>query len=592
MMEALLSKDPIVTCLYRRKTDGKFLVCKSKYNKKIGLPIVKILVSNYSIQHGKATSKDVSVQVVNTFRKEFGLDPEILNYYEGTKTSFVNNGVILNGNNIAFDMTDAGEYKGKPTITQNPSGDYTEVQWMSYNQILELVKTNLFDSSSLYYVLRSREQHRIKPILDSRLSLRVYADKTGLKIYNDPTDQMPIQGLDMSKGIEYYCKDFVPNVYKIYTDGDVVNVMGYSGLGDLYNEALQTIYTEEIARGVDIQSANHITSSQEFHTMLVEQLNRDNIARVESQPVTLDENGEEIEPLVQSMQRVITTINFCCRVDLEDGSIYIGEGYENLLKNILNDSTEYYRCSSDGTFTVIKNGGAIFSYVNQAGETNDHSLYFYIDRDLKLADNTTININGGLSSAPQSPSGFYDKTNFSIRRNGYGVVNGLNKKVTVMINPEIGSYKILKQQLTKTSTPKPFVKSMMPSGKLAFITNATSETHSFVMKNVRYFKSESPTDFNYYRIYSCGSPLTSFERQANQQMAIGENIHDLLFNSNYANFNRSQGSVGLTSGVLKFKPASSEKFDSFSQLLIYKGNLTESELKAENGKLDFIQFEL
>ncbi|MGL5314381.1 MAG: hypothetical protein ACRC92_14115, partial [Peptostreptococcaceae bacterium] len=184
MMEALLSKDPIVTCLYRRKTDGKFLVCKSKYNKKIGLPIVKILVSNYSIQHGKATSKDVSVQVVNAFRKEFGLDPEILNYYEGTKTSFVNNGVILNGNNIAFDMTDAGEYKGKPTITQNPSGDYTEVQWMSYNQILELVKTNLFDSSSLYYVLRSREQHRIKPILDSRLSLRVYADKTGLKIYN------------------------------------------------------------------------------------------------------------------------------------------------------------------------------------------------------------------------------------------------------------------------------------------------------------------------------------------------------------------------------------------------------------------------
>lgn len=156
-MEALLSKDPITTCLYRRKSDGKFLVCKSKYNKKIGLPIVKILVSNYNVQYGKATSKDISVQVVNTFRKEFGLDPEILNYYEGTKTSFVNNGVIANGNNMAFDMTDAGEYKGKPTITQNPSGDYTEVQWMSYNQILELVKTNSFDPSSLYYVLRSRE---------------------------------------------------------------------------------------------------------------------------------------------------------------------------------------------------------------------------------------------------------------------------------------------------------------------------------------------------------------------------------------------------------------------------------------------------
>lgn len=260
---------------------------------------------------------------------------------------------------------------------------------------------------------------------------------------------MPIQGLDPNRDLESYCVEYVEGVYKIYSDGAVVTVDGYSGLGDLYNEALNTIYTEEVARGVDIQSANHITSSQEFHTMLVEQLNADNIAKVEREQSLRVVSDIEEQPLVKSMQRVITTINFCCRVDLEDGSIYIGEGYENLLSYALD------KTGAVSSWHILKStGGAtsnVWSYFIHIYEVQDYIPY-----------------PKGLGKENQLPSktGTYTGTHsndlvqgiFEILAkypaNGYSE----NSKITGIV------------QATKTSTPKPFVKSHMPSGKLAFIT--------------------------------------------------------------------------------------------------------------------------
>ncbi|MGL5717611.1 MAG: hypothetical protein ACRCX2_31645 [Paraclostridium sp.] len=594
MMEALLSKDPIVTCLYRRKTDGKFLVCKSKYNKKIGLPIVKILVSNYSIQHGKATSKDVSVQVVNAFRKEFGLDPEILNYYEGTKTSFVNNGVILNGNNIAFDMTDAGEYKGKPTITQNPSGDYTEVQWMSYNQILELVKTNLFDSSSLYYVLRSREQHRIKPILDSRLSLRVYADKTGLKIYNDPADPMPIKTTNMA-GLQKWeeTEDYIIYLCK---DATMTTVQNYvTGTFQTFQERISDIESSQ-----ELMKSYSIEWTEQDSINLINEINNEALVKLEQSVMMLPVDGEnEVQPIILEPKTVPTTYECCFRVDKKEKNFYIGEGYENFA-----DKKPLNQTGLTSTIDYLSDGWARVTYT-ESGNTSSNRVYL---SKLKqpISDEVGVyfkanfrNVNGGFSVF----GGDFNGNRLSFSKDGIVVGNLTNTQkpdagfaTFIFSNSVQQSFEIELDKLiiTKTSTPKPFVKSVMPSGKLAFVTGATSETHSFLGKSFNFLKS---TDFKgtFLRGVRHGQNGRNEYIKPNKESDV-----DILVTKNLCkSFDKNIWSLGVIgdSGIstgVRYIASGSYNYDakSFTQLLIYKANLTETELKAENGKLDFIQFEL
>ncbi|MGL5648332.1 MAG: hypothetical protein ACRDDY_10805 [Clostridium sp.] len=113
----------------------------------------------------------------------------------------------------------------------------------------------------------------------------------------------------------------------------------------------------------------------------------------------------------------------------------------------------------------------------------------------------------------------------------------------------------------------------VPSGKLAFVTPATSDTHSFVIKGVT--NNNSPgliskhhSDSSYWKIEI-------------------KKIHkkDILVSSSYINENviRLAGSTNSNTLFITF---GNRQFliDSFSQHLIYKANLTETELKAELAK--------
>lgn len=398
---------------------------------------------------------------------------------------------------------------------------------------------------------------------------------------------MPIQRLDPNRDLESYCVEHVEGVYKIYSDGAMVETMGYSGLGNLYNEAMKTIYEEEIARGVDIQSASHITSNIEFYRMLVEQLNQDNIAKVESQQTKLlsvrNTLEEEEQPLVKSIQRVITTINFCCRVDLEDGSIYIGEGYENIsvstkrVANVEKNENGYL------VFTTIQEIDHIYLYNTLLPGGKFINEYFSINYEI---------LNYESFDRIEFHRGFFATS--KALRNIKGVYTGLSKPVEsesrdgmniyFKVGSSIGSKLEAKICITKTSTPKPFVKSMMPSGKLAFITNATSETHSFVIKNARHEHIVgSSQEFNnwYFKVGS-----GEYSALAYGQPKVGSQYINIgVSNISKVNCNGFIKNIGYSSvGIDMVTTTDQRNMVSFSQLLWYKGNFTQAELEGELAK--------
>lgn len=495
-MEALLSKDPITTCLYRRKSDGKFLVCKSKYNKKIGLPIVKILVSSYNVQYGKATSKDISVQVVNTFRKEFGLDPEILNYYEGTKTSFVNNGVIANGNNMAFDMTDAGEYKGKPTITQNPSGDYTEVQWMSYNQILELVKTNSFDPSSLYYVLRSREQRRYTPIMSNKMKMRMYADKNGIKQHLNPADNTLFKTLN-NNGLKIWEET---EDYLIYIDKDAITttVQQYvTGAFDRYLEMNRTIDSN-----ISLLRSYNIEWTTQDKCKLFESINDSMLNELASQASNL--GIEEPQPLVLGSKTVPIEYLCCFRVDKETKEFYVEEGYENIYQymtfnytggnqnQIVQEEKDYYLI----TPTSLYNGNEF--YFNLFPVSTDYHGKIIIKSEIPLTT-TRTNYDRELLSFNNDIHIFNINKEKTTKVSWMGWDESYSNNRTLKINT---TYKIYKKVLiTKTSETKPYIQSIIPDCKIT-LNGIDPTTHTVLYKEPVSLYNDAPDDRMVLNLYA------------------------------------------------------------------------------------------
>ncbi|MGL5315180.1 MAG: hypothetical protein ACRC92_18135, partial [Peptostreptococcaceae bacterium] len=454
------------------------------------------------------------------------------------------------------------------------------------------VKTNLFDSSSLYYVLRSREQHRIKPILDSRLSLRVYADKTGLKIYNDPADPMPLN-ISGGKTLDE-CKVEETEDYIIYADGGTQTRMGRKGLAQKYIEALNTIYSEEIEKGSNILSPKHLTSEVQFHSDLLDILNDEHNKEIEAayEAQLKVKNTLTDEPYLEplSEQRVFVSINFACRIDKKTGEFYIGEGYENIVSTTVNGGIEIQKIQ-DGLFKLVATRTSYSSVVWYRGlESNTNYSYYW---------NTVKNVGNFLRV--RTPDNTFVNSFYSTNSLGEITMRTVETKpqfdlVYELEEGEIGREVEVKMQLTKTSTPKPFVKSVMPNGKLAFVTNATSETHSFVMKGVNVPNSSTKDHF-----YFCSDRFGVVYEYCDVTGASGKDGLSYMVSkdavlSNVLGVTPRVFVKGVSGGVFSIRPTTNSDYkqfsQSFTQLLIYKGNFTETELKAENGKLDFIQFEL
>lgn len=140
--------------------EGKILTCRSEFNNGyIGIPMVKIRKNESNeIPTGKANPNDISLQLIETMRSEFGIDTQILDYYETTRIPYRLNNVVTLGNCVCYDFSEAGDYKGKPEIVHRPSGIYTEVTFRTIQQIESLMSSKTFDANSFYYVMRHKER--------------------------------------------------------------------------------------------------------------------------------------------------------------------------------------------------------------------------------------------------------------------------------------------------------------------------------------------------------------------------------------------------------------------------------------------------
>lgn len=118
---------------------------------------------------------------------------------------------------------------------------------------------------------------------------------------------------------------------------------------------------------------------------------------------------------------------------------------------------------------------------------------------------------------------------------------------------------------------KPSCPVNVPSGKMSILTNATRATHSFVFKDYKFYNIGAG-NANRFLFDSLGQFLiTSANTNA---------TYDILYSTQFKNcelqtFNPTKEGLILANG---------RETGYFKQFLIYKGNLTETELKAENDK--------
>ncbi|MGL5709858.1 MAG: hypothetical protein ACRCXX_14420 [Cetobacterium sp.] len=143
-----------------KNSEGKILTCKSDFNNgNIGIPMVKIRLNETNkVPTGKANPNDISVQMIEAMRSEFGIDPQILDYYDTTKIPYKLNGTMVLGNCVGYDFSEAEDYKGKPEIVQRPSGIYTDISFRTVAQIEALMENKTFDINSFYFILRYKER--------------------------------------------------------------------------------------------------------------------------------------------------------------------------------------------------------------------------------------------------------------------------------------------------------------------------------------------------------------------------------------------------------------------------------------------------
>ncbi|MGL4645321.1 MAG: hypothetical protein ACRCVH_13430 [Vagococcus fluvialis] len=593
-MENLLSKNPVVTVLYTRN-DNRYLVCKSASTFKLGFPVIKPIIVNFAVQTGKSTSKDIANQVIDTMRKEFGLDPEILNYYEGTKRPYVYQNEYLKGNDIAFDTRDAGQYVGKPEIVKNPSGEYTDERWLTLSEINDLMNQGLFDENSSYYATRCSEAKRKRAVLDPRLSLHVYADKDGVHFNNNSKDQMPLKTLN-GNGLQkfeetedyciYICKDAIMTTVEKYAPGAYQKFQETQALINS-NEGLLKEYSIEWVNKDDAD--------------LFIQINNDEVAKIESKPIMLPVEGEEpTQPIVLEPKTVPTTYECCFTVRKDDNySLYINDGYENL-------ASQGYKTNGVRITHIEK-----YSKVLLTNTAKLDTLYYYpvispnfvvntkyycdfkvIDRESNFRYAVSYNGSTFLDRADNSHGVLEFNTSESDNLSGaYGFGFYMQPRL------EIGSEYTIRIQITKTNTPKPFVKTIQPNCKLAFETPATSETHSFIMKGRKGYITDNLVALRY--LYQtdfltssssefCGISGNNYSQYSGKSFdwVVSKMYSSVLSDGAYSSL-IPINNKGLTVGAFNIRPPQPDRaYESFKQLLIYKGNLTEAELKAELAKLD------
>ncbi|MGL6167462.1 MAG: hypothetical protein ACRC0Y_04145 [Fusobacteriaceae bacterium] len=441
---------------------------------------------------------------------------------------------------------------------------------------------------------------------DSRLSTGFGVGENGeLAFYNKKdSDPMPIKTRNMN-GLQKWeeTEDYI-----IYLDKDAVmtTVENYVvGAYDLFMERKANVDSNE-----SLMKDYKIEWTEEDDSKLMLDTNN----YLLSQPVTLEE--DEVSPSLET-KVVPTTYEACFRVDKKTKDVYVGEGYENLYDG---DFTIPDCFEKEGDKYVVRVDPLLTSrWVNfidtpttyLAGQVNN---YRSESHQLEVSDRlkerfVSVGFFGGspgyiTNSSTISQTFFYKENiltfggtkKFDAVKNISSASHGLLTNVywnmdenTPIDNITNGDcwFKVLKYMVTKTATEKPFVKTIMPNAKLALMSSCASDTHSFVMKDVVNLDAVDG------RTWVLG--LSSNPNVKEEVMSNGGAYSDVLVSSLFKRALKKDGGIGSVSLIQSLANIQTvfnitngqlpeRRVDTFKQLLIYKGNLTEARLLAENNK--------
>lgn len=147
-----LKRDGLIFGVYISE-DNKILICKTPFFHQLSLPCVKL-----------NEGEDISYQFDPMFRNEFQITPEIKQYLELTRGFYEENNIGKNGNFICLHIEEYAEYPLKKKPMLKPSGNYSEMQYITYEEALELYHKNEITNYSMFYIFR------IKEVLDENMA--------------------------------------------------------------------------------------------------------------------------------------------------------------------------------------------------------------------------------------------------------------------------------------------------------------------------------------------------------------------------------------------------------------------------------------
>ncbi|MGL6099366.1 MAG: hypothetical protein ACRC0G_07060, partial [Fusobacteriaceae bacterium] len=338
----------------------------------------------------------------------------------------------------------------------------------------------------------------LAPYPDHRISVCLYADATGVRNWNSVNDQMPIKTINMA-GLQKWEET---DDYIIYLDKNSVmtTVEQYvTGSYDKFQEvkALVDTYTEMLVE-------NGIEWTAEDDSKLFTDINDLMLEEIINRPTQLD---KPTEIRTFTSKAVPTTYGCCFRTDKKNGEIYVGEGYENLVNGriycenenvklesgkvvFLDDTSKSINFSrfklSDVDSVII---GDKYSTTAIIREQNTQKLYTRSATSFFSCDiDGTFKVTGSADNVSFSNKTLKFTTEILATNQIYHGQVGFGETEREYTTAKKDDSFKLDVQVTKTATPKPFIKSIMPSGKLTFITTANSDTHTLITKDNSTFK--------------------------------------------------------------------------------------------------------
>lgn len=261
---------------------------------------------------------------------------------------------------------------------------------------------------------------------------------------------MPIKTMN-NNGLQVL--EEVAGEYKILIDKDAVFTTVQKYVPGSYQTFMER--KADVDNSRSLLKGYNIEWSQQDDSDLFIQCNNEALQKLESQAMMLPVDGEEVQPVVLEPKTVPTTYECCFRVDKNSGEIYIGEGYEVLKYNRSDENGMVHFTET----TVLGLFGAHMGFKNG----NEYTLCVDVFKETDYATSPNWVKTGTLKYITKVCDdiwAWFHQIDFNSTNNGV-------------------DYRVYG---TKTSTPKPFVKSVMPSGKLDRISNANETTHTFLNK--------------------------------------------------------------------------------------------------------------